>query len=115
MLETVMIKVSVMYPFEPEARFDHDYYREIHMPLVQSLLAASCSYYNIDRGLGGSEPGVPPTYVAMCHIYSPSVASFEAGMARSGATILADIPNFTDIKPIVQVSEVIPPFPSTLP
>ena len=33
-----MIKVSVMYPFAPGARFDHDYYRDTHMPLLLSLI-----------------------------------------------------------------------------
>ncbi len=28
-----MIKVSVMYPNTPGARFDHAYYRDKHMPL----------------------------------------------------------------------------------
>ena len=30
-----MIKVSVMYPNTPGGRFDHDYYRDKHMPLVK--------------------------------------------------------------------------------
>jgi uncharacterized protein (TIGR02118 family) len=29
-----MIKVSVMYPNTPGARFNHEYYREKHMPLL---------------------------------------------------------------------------------
>ena len=29
-----MIKVSVMYPNRPGARFDHDYYRDKHLPLI---------------------------------------------------------------------------------
>jgi hypothetical protein len=29
-----MIKVSVMYPNSPGVRFDHDYYREKHLPLI---------------------------------------------------------------------------------
>ncbi len=34
MIGTAMIKVSVMYPHNSGARFDHDYYRDRHMPLV---------------------------------------------------------------------------------
>ena len=29
-----MIKVSVLYPYSQESRFDHTYYRDSHMPLV---------------------------------------------------------------------------------
>src|SRR6185312_4185403 len=36
--ESPMIKVSVMYPNTPGGRFDHDYYRDKHMPLVKARL-----------------------------------------------------------------------------
>jgi len=35
-----MIKVSVMYPNRPGARFDHDYYRTNHLPLIKSRMGA---------------------------------------------------------------------------
>ncbi|MDQ0472710.1 EthD family reductase [Labrys wisconsinensis] len=102
-----MIKVSVMYPYEPGVRFDHGYYRDKHMPLVQALLGDSCTYYTIDKGLAGGEPGSTPTYIGACHIFSASIELFQAGMGRHGAEILADIPNYTDIRPVIQVSEVV--------
>jgi uncharacterized protein (TIGR02118 family) len=102
-----MIKVSVMYPYEPGARFDHEYYRDKHMPLVQALLGESSSYYTVDKGLAGGEPDSTPAYVGMCHIFSKSIESFQAGMGREGSKILADISNYTDIKPVIQISEVV--------
>ena len=33
-----MIKVSVMYANKPNARFDHTYYRDTHMPMVKRLM-----------------------------------------------------------------------------
>ncbi|MFJ1259265.1 EthD family reductase [Cupriavidus sp. CuC1] len=45
-----MIKVSVMYANELGARFDHTYYRDKHMPLVQARLGDACKYYTIDKG-----------------------------------------------------------------
>ncbi len=107
-----MIKVSVMYPYEPDARFDHDYYRDRHMPLVQRLLGKACAYYTVDRGLSGGEKGSAPIYVGMCHIFSESVAAFEAGMADRGAEIFADVTNYTDIAPIIQVSDVVVGLPA---
>lgn len=102
-----MIKVSVMYRDISGARFDHGYYKNTHMPLVQRLLGDSCSYYTVDRGLSGGDPGTAMTYVAMCHIFSDSIESYASGMARNAAAILADIPNYTDLTPIIQISEVI--------
>ena len=64
-----MIKVSVMYPNTPGARFDHTYYRDKHMPLVKARMGTSCRFYTVDKGLAGGSSGEPPTYIGMCHIY----------------------------------------------
>lgn len=102
-----MIKVSVMYKNEPGARFDHAYYRDRHMPLVQARMGDACRFYTVDRGLAGGAPDEPATYVAMCHIYCDSVEAFQAGFGPHAGEILGDIPNYTDLEPIVQISEVV--------
>jgi uncharacterized protein (TIGR02118 family) len=105
--EIPMIKVSVMYPNKPGARFDHDYYRDKHMPLVKAKMGDACKYYTVDKGLAGGTPGSPPTYVGMCHIFSESVETFQKGFGPHAKEILADIPNYTDLAPVMQVSEVV--------
>lgn len=102
-----MIKVSVIYPNKPGARFDHAYYRDKHMPLVQQLLGEGCRGYSVDRGLGGGAPGQEAPFIAMCHIYSDSVESFGAAFAPHAKTITGDVKNYTDIEPLMQVSEVV--------
>jgi len=102
-----MIKVSVMYPNTAGARFDHEYYRDKHMPLVKSRLGASCKYYTVDKGLAGGAPGTSATYVAMCQIFCDSVQSFQAGFGPHAQEIMADIPNYTEIAPVIQISEVV--------
>lgn len=96
-----MIKISVMYPNTPGVHFDHDYYRDVHMPLVQERLGSSISSYDIDKGLADAP------YVAMCHLYSESVAAFEAGLAPHGEALNADIAHFTTALPVYQISEVV--------
>lgn len=102
-----MIKVSVMYPDAPGARFDHDYYRDKHMPLVKARMGGHCRSYTVDKGLAGGAPGQPATYVAMCHLYCDSVESFQAGFGPHAQEIMADIPNYTNLAPVVQISEVV--------
>jgi uncharacterized protein (TIGR02118 family) len=102
-----MIKVSVMYANSPGARFDHDYYRDTHMPLLKARMGDACKSYTIDKGLAGGAPGTAATYVAMCHVYCDSLASFQAGFGPHAAEIMADIPNYTDVSPVVQISEVV--------
>ena len=58
-------------------------------------------------GLAGAAPGEPATYVGMCHIYCESVESFQAGFGPHTEELLGDIPNYTDLSPIMQISEVV--------
>lgn len=102
-----MVKVSVMYPNTSGARFNHDYYRDKHMPLVKARMGDSCKYYTVDKGIAGGAPGTPPTYVGMCHIFSESVEAFQAGFGPHAKEILGDIPNYTDLAPVIQISEVV--------
>lgn len=102
-----MIKVSVMYANTPGVRFDHAYYRDRHMPLVKARMGDACKHYTVDKGIAGGVPGAPAIYVAMCHIYCDSVAAFQAAFGPHAAEIMADIPNYTDVAPVVQISEVV--------
>jgi uncharacterized protein (TIGR02118 family) len=102
-----MIKVSVMYPNQQGARFDHAYYRDKHMPLVQARMGAHCQSYTVDKGVAGREPGAPPTYVAMCHIFCDSVEAYEAGFGAHAAEIRGDLKNYTDLQPVIQISDVV--------
>jgi len=102
-----MIKVSVMYPNTPGARFDHQYYRDTHMPLVKARMGDYCKFYTVDKGLAGGGPGTPATYIGMCHIYCDSVEAFEKGFGPHAGEILGDIPRYTDLTPVIQISEVV--------
>ena len=102
-----MIKVSVMYPNKTGARFDHEYYRDKHMPLVKARMGDHCKYYTVDRGLAGGGPDEPATYVGMCHIFCDSVENFQQGFGPHASEILADIPKYTDLTPVIQISEVV--------
>jgi uncharacterized protein (TIGR02118 family) len=102
-----MYKVSVMYPTTEGARFDHAYYRDRHMPMVKETLGAAVLRYTVDKGLAGGAPGSPPAFVASCALYVESLEAFQAGMAKHGKTIMADVPNYTTIAPRIEISEIV--------
>jgi uncharacterized protein (TIGR02118 family) len=102
-----MIKISVMYANKPGARFDHDYYRDTHMPLVKARMGDHCRFYTIDKGLGGIGAGEPAAYIAMCHLYCDSIEAFQAGFGPHVQEIMADVPKYTDVTPLVQISDVV--------
>lgn len=102
-----MFKITVLYPTSEGALFDHDYYRDKHLPLFRSLLGDACSRYEIDRGLAGGEPDEAAPFVAMCHAFVPSIEGFQTAMAEHAPTIIADVVKYTNVKPVMQVSEVV--------
>lgn len=101
-----MIKVSVLYPNDEEKRFDMEYYCEKHVPMFQMKVGAACKSVSVDHGLGGDQFGTKAAYIAMGHFCFDSVESFQAAFAPNADAIMRDIPNFTNIQPVVQISEV---------
>jgi uncharacterized protein (TIGR02118 family) len=103
-----MIRVSVMYANEPGKRFDADYYKNKHMKLASDRLTSfGLLRYEVDKGLAGGGPGAPPPFIGACHFYFGSVEEFQKGMGHHGKELLADIPNYTDIPPTIQISEIV--------
>lgn len=102
-----MFKVSVMYPNSDDATFDHAYYRDRHMPMVAEKLGAALKRYTVDKGIAGGAPGSPPAFVASCSLFVDSLEAFQAGMAAHGKAIMADVPNYTNVQPRIEVSEVV--------
>ena len=100
-----MIKVSVFYPNSPGAKFDMNYYTTQHMPMVQQKIA-SCRGIGAEQGLAGGSPGTAATYIAIGHLLFDSVEAFESGFAEHAPEILADIPNYTNTRPTLQISEI---------
>lgn len=101
-----MIKVSVLYPHEEGKKFDMDYYLNKHIPMVREKLGDALKNAAVEAGLAGGAPGSPPTYVAMGHLFFDSAESFQAAFAPHAQAIMADIPNYSQVTPVMQVSEV---------
>jgi uncharacterized protein (TIGR02118 family) len=101
-----MIKVSVFYPNNNGSKFNMDYYCKSHIPMVQEKLGAACKGVAVEHGLSGATPGSRPAFVAMGHLYFDTAEAFQTAFGPHAQEIMADIPNYTDIQPTIQVSEV---------
>jgi uncharacterized protein (TIGR02118 family) len=98
-----MQRVTVIYPNKSDAKFDFDYYTNKHIPFVAKLVGKSIE---VRRGIS-SMTGSSATFVCVATIPIDSVASFQTLFAQHGPEILADIPNYTNIEPIVQFDEIL--------
>ena len=101
-----MIKVSAFYPNSPDAEFDMNYYMGKHIPMVRQKMGPACKNAAVELGLAGGTPGMAATYIAMGHLYFDSVDTFLAAFSPHAGDILGDIPNYTNTRPVIQISEV---------
>lgn len=101
-----MIKVTVFYPNTPDAKFDMKYYVTHHMPMVRERCGPACRSIGAEQGLAGGDPGTSPPYLAIGQMTFDSVAEFQRSFGPHAADIIADVPNYTNIKPVLQISEV---------
>lgn len=101
-----MIKVSVLYPNTAGCKFDMNYYLDKHMPMVDRKLGSACKSIEVDQGVAGGGPGAPAPFVAIGHLYFDSVDAFQAAFTPHAQDIMADIANYTDIQPVIQISSI---------
>jgi len=102
-----MIKVTILYPGGEGKKFDMDYYTKKHFTLLKTLFGDALKATAIDKGIAGGAPGAPVPFVAVGYLYFDTLADFQNGMKTNGAKIRADVPNYTDIQPVIQISEVL--------
>jgi uncharacterized protein (TIGR02118 family) len=101
-----MIKVSVFYPQSAGKKFDMKYYLEKHIPMVKQKVGPALKNMALDQGLSGGAPAAAMTYVVMAHLTFDSLETLQTSFGAHSVSIIADVPNYTDIQPIIQISEV---------
>jgi len=101
-----LIKVSVFYATGPGRRFDMHYYQSVHIPLVRRLCGAALKSVAVEKGLSGPTLGSAPTFLALGHLVFESVETFQASFVPHWNEIVEDVPNYTDIQPVIQISEI---------
>ena len=102
-----MIKVTILYPNGDGKKFDMDYYSNKHMPMVASLLGDSLKLFEIDKGIAGRTPDETIPYLAIGYLYFDKLSAFQNSFRPNAEKIRKDIPNYTNIQPVVQISEVL--------
>lgn len=101
-----MIRISVLYPNNGE--FDMAYYLSKHMALVHKLMdSMGLVRTEVDQGIGTAEPNAPAPYIAIGHLVFDSLENMQKALQEHDPTLAADVPNFTNIQPIFQISTIL--------
>ena len=94
-----MIKLTVSYPSGEGTTFDHDYYAASHIPLCNSTFNPVRT--EVEKGIDGPS-------VAGVVFYFDSMDALQGALnGPKTADVLADIPNYTNIAPVMQISEIV--------
>ncbi|HEY8934790.1 MAG TPA: EthD family reductase [Cyclobacteriaceae bacterium] len=105
--EKGLIKVSIMYPFAEGKTFDMGYYETKHMPMVAGFLGSNLVKYTIEKGLASGIPNQPLPYMAIGTFYVKNLEDYQAAIGPNRDAIRADFVNYTNITPVILVSEVV--------
>lgn len=101
-----MIKVTVLYPNTAGSHFDIRYYCDTHIPLVRRLLRPALQGVAVEHGIAGATPGSPAPYLAIGELQFDSVEAFQSAFGPHSQEILSDVPHYTNIQPVIQISEM---------
>jgi uncharacterized protein (TIGR02118 family) len=105
--EKGLTKVSVMYPFAEGNTFNMEYYENKHMPMVAGYLGSNLVKYTIEKGLASGIPNQPLSYMAIGTFYVKSLDDYKTAIGPNIDAIRADFANYTNVAPIILVSEVV--------
>jgi uncharacterized protein (TIGR02118 family) len=105
-LKNGMFKVAILYPNGEDKTFDMDYYEKKHMPMIAGFLGKNLKFYEIDKGIAGRTPNDKVPFLAIGYFYISDVAEYNKAIAQNRDAVISDFKNYTNIQPVVQVSEI---------
>lgn len=98
--------VTVLYPNEPDAKYDVDYYINSHMPLVGSTWKpfGMTSWSVIKYGPGPD--GAEPKYAFAGILQWDSIENVRKSLAApEAAKVMQDVPNYSNKQPLFLIGE----------
>ncbi|MDE3250491.1 MAG: EthD family reductase [Bacteroidota bacterium] len=100
------IKVTILYPNGDGKNFDMNYYEQKHMPMVAGFIGKNLKFYEIDKGVSGRTPNDKAPFMAIGYFYISDLTAYNAAIGQHRDEIVNDFKNYTNIQPVIQISEV---------
>jgi uncharacterized protein (TIGR02118 family) len=101
-----MIRITALYPRTPGGHFDMDYFLDEHLPMVLERFGKACKGSSVDEVVAGIAPPGPAVYQVMVQYLFESTEEFLAAFNPHAEAIGEDVANYTNLHPIIQVSEI---------
>lgn len=100
-----MYRMTILYPQADEATFDFDYYCTSHMKMLAAHIGDDVTKAEVTRGMKALGQEAP--FVAMGIIWLKSLDGMKAALKEHGSEIMGDLKNYTNIRPTMQVEELV--------
>ena len=101
-----MICVSAIYSNATGTRFDGEYYIKKHAPMAKAMMSP-LGLREIRTMLGiEALDGSEAPYWAVSEMSFDTREEFDAAMEACGEALFADLPNYTNATPVLQISQL---------
>jgi uncharacterized protein (TIGR02118 family) len=105
--EKTMISAVVLYPNKAGSKFDLNYYVHRHLPLVRDRMqpmGMPSLTYTVEHAMDPKAPS--QAYRLSAELRFDDMESAARALEAHGPETQADIPNFTDVAPVILIGEV---------
>ena len=93
--------LTILYPNSDGVRWDVEYYKTGHMPLIMRLYGEKAiKRFELRKGDAGMAPNSKADFIGSVNIYINDQAAFDAAGKVHGPTLVKDVPNFSSVNPI---------------
>ncbi|KAK0370602.1 ethyl tert-butyl ether degradation EthD [Colletotrichum limetticola] len=102
------VTIIVVFPNDPDAKYDIDYYTTKHMPLIQEQWGKyGVTSWSVTKFQPGAD-GTQPLYAFGSTVTWDNIEQIKTAFAGPEADgIMGDVPNFSNKQPIFLTGEVL--------
>ncbi len=99
--------ITVLYETVEGSKFDLDYYMATHMPLVdEKFKPFGLRSWRVLKGVG-TPFGGEAKFGIIANLEFDTAQQFKDAVAAEGGPVFGDVPNFTNITPIVVIGDLV--------
>lgn len=100
-----MIQLTVLYPNEPGKKFNMDYYLNSHIKGILNVPGGKVVKATVEHGFATMDPSVPAPFICISHLVFNNMEDLIETFGLL-PNIAADTPNYSEVTPLMQLSEI---------
>ena len=101
--------ITVLYPAKDNDSFDFEFYLRRHVALIQDILGKSLHRIEVRKGATAQDGSSAPTFTSVISIWIADWPAYEKAMAARASELIAEVPLFTKVMPVIQIDDVVYP------